>query len=118
MGDIPAPCVVGAAISAQARRLAGACKASPSASSLIGGNLPRMADPSEFFDPFLQRVVKVKPGDVIIFKYTRDVLTAEKVAELEAILKAKLGEIPFIVVSKDFDVATYRPHVEREIHIA
>lgn len=76
-----------------------------------------MAEPNEVFDPFLQRVVKVKPGDVVIFKY-QGVLDQETAERLKAQLAEKLGEIPFLLVNKDFDIATFRPEPERKIFVA
>jgi hypothetical protein len=76
-----------------------------------------MAEPSEIFDPFLQRVVKVKPGDVVIFKYN-GFLERETADRLKAQLAEKFGDIPFVLVNKDFDIAVFRPEPEQKIFVA
>jgi hypothetical protein len=84
----------------------------------VGSEEGRMTESTEV-DPFVKRVVTVKPGDVVIFKYTRDVLTRETVDELTELLKAKMGSIPFILVDKDFDVTVLKQSSNGHgIHIA
>lgn len=78
-----------------------------------------MAEPSEIFDPFLQRVVKCKLGDVVIFKYTGPVPLERVKAEVRPALAAIFKDIEFVIVGEDFDVAVFRPEPPAPmIHIA
>lgn len=77
-----------------------------------------MAEEKEFFDPSLQRVVKVKLGDVVIIKCTRDV-DREQFNQMNELIKAKLGDIPFLLVDNTFEISTFRPEPSAPaIHIA
>ena len=68
----------------------------------------------EQVDPFVKRVVTVKPGDVVIFKYTAGVLTRDELESINAALDAKMGDIPYIVVSADIDLTVLkRPEQSR-----
>lgn len=77
-----------------------------------------MAEPQEVFDPFLQRVVKVKPGDVIIFKYLGQLSQQKVDEELKPFLESKFGDIPFVIVGKDFDIAVFRPEQSQQFFVA
>ena len=77
-----------------------------------------VTEATEEIDPFLKRVVTVKPGDVVIYKYLGR-LTPELVDRLTAQLKEKMGEIPFIVIDENFDLTVLKQSVaSRPIHIA
>ena len=73
---------------------------------------------AEEVDPFVKRVVTVKPGDVVIYKYLGR-LTREMVDQLTAQLKGKMGEIPFVVIDENFDLTVLKQSSSsRPIHIA
>lgn len=62
---------------------------------------------SEEIDPFIKRVVTVKPGDVVIFKYDGH-LSVPQAQECRAQIAEQLGAIPFLVVDRDFDITVLK----------
>jgi hypothetical protein len=88
---------------------------------MIAGRVPAVldieADPSEEIDPFVKRVVTVKPGDVVIFKYDgyfRDEADRDRLKDQIA---EKLGEIPFLVVTRDFDITVLKQSENRKLFV-
>jgi hypothetical protein len=70
-------------------------------------------------DPFVKRVVTVKPGDVVIFKYDGYFEDQEAADKLNAHVASKLGAIPFLIVNRDFDVTVLKQSSNgHAIHIA
>ena len=58
-------------------------------------------------DPVVKRVVTVKPGDVVIFRYD-GYMTKEESDSLKAYVGEKMGDIPFLIVNKDFDITVLK----------
>lgn len=62
---------------------------------------------SEEIDPFIKRVVTVKSGDVVLFKYDGH-FTTDFAEEIRAQIAERLGAIPFLVVDRDFDITVLK----------
>ena len=59
-------------------------------------------------DPFVKRVVTVKPGDVVIFRYDGHFKDQEEANRITEHIGSRMGAIPFLVVNKDFDVTVLK----------
>jgi hypothetical protein len=70
--------------------------------------MPEIEKPEpEEIDPFIKRVVTVKPGDVVIFKYDGH-MDKEIQEQVHAAIEERLGAIPFLVIDRDFDITVLK----------
>jgi len=72
---------------------------------------------AEEIDPFVKRVVTVKPGDVVIFRSTRS-LDEDLVDQIKAELEKKMGPIPFVLIGPEIDLTVLKQSSNGQVHIA
>ena len=69
-------------------------------------------------DPFVKRVVTVKPEDVAVYRFNRRV-SQEEFDAVTAKLEEKMGSIPFVLLSSDMDLTVLKQSSSsRPVHIA
>lgn len=68
-------------------------------------------------DPFVKRVVTVKAEDVVIFRFPTPISPAQA-DDYTAQIKAKMGDIRFLVIGSDIDLTVLKQSSSRQVHIA
>jgi len=75
-------------------------------------------DAFEEIDPFVKRVVTVKPEDVAVYRFNRPV-DPEVFNAVKAKLEEKMGSIPFVLIGSDIDLTVLKQSSSsRPVHIA
>lgn len=70
-------------------------------------------------DPFVKRVVTVKSGDVVIFRFPTP-LSSDRADEYRAQLEKKMGDISFLIIGSDIDLTVLKQssNSSGRVHIA